>query len=192
MTFTTPRPNNNDLNMNGPNYYWLWTDLGYSQFNGSASTNQTNPFFHLHDYATVYSVGVKPANYGWDSQEPDAWTRRNCTTPDFRPGGPNASIVTILDRSVTIAWDAVEGVEAHGLAVTGYAYQICQGGNCDSDLHIADNTTDGVRNTTLSSNHYQHYHTNTTTPTLPTNTPTPTLPHQHFLPHPCRAPCRPT
>ncbi|KAL1524777.1 hypothetical protein AB1Y20_019659 [Prymnesium parvum] len=145
VTFTTPRPNRADLVDHGPEYYWIVSDLGtVANITGLPLVNQSYPAEGQHAYATNYSFLIKPYNAQWDNPSADAWTQLNCTTPSFRPAAPNASIITILDRSVTISWLPLSEVEEHGFAVTAFVYQICKGANCAADFAFADNSTDGV------------------------------------------------
>lgn len=153
VDFTAPRPNNGALNSLGPDFYWLRSSLGTegirnrTQRVNESLVNQSLELYGLHSYAFNYTVGVKSANDGpWDNLSEDQWTNLSCTSPSFRPAAPNVTVMGVLDRSVTIRWDAVDGVAAHGLPVERYAYQICRGVGCESAFATADNgTADGVR-----------------------------------------------
>ena len=137
LSFPIPRPNWIAQNAVGPASYDARGPLGDSNFSASelneagdtltATMPVTVPNAR-YQYATDYPFQLKAWSPGFYDPSPDAFTDKSCTTPNFRPGPPNITGTLVLDRSISVTWDAAAlNCQPGDCEIDQYLYSICKG-----------------------------------------------------------------
>ncbi|KAL1512312.1 hypothetical protein AB1Y20_005574 [Prymnesium parvum] len=95
----------------------------------SSGLEMSQRAYGTYQYNTSYSFRFRAWNddaIGYNGDE-TAWVYASCAAPTGRPAAPTASVIQVLDNKFRINWTAPND---HGLPITQYVYQICQGSTC--------------------------------------------------------------